>query len=443
MVKKRPLRTAQSAFGSRIRHFSPESLDCARYISRVLSDAKCDLLSEKFFMISSEFPVVELDTSKFNHDHHSRKSKNNVPILRLPRINFTNKLPDPSQHYVLISNNSLDFPLSSHSDSNDANGPASMDLVNLSAKELAEREATVNKKVKQLKAKGLWMRDRLPKVMEPERSPTHWDFFLDEALWLAEDFKQERMWKKAMAKRLANEASLAVMIRSELARREASELELLRQHGAAKIAQLIREWWSGISKAPGVASLLSVHHQWQSALQQNRLALAQLTDSGANWLSSAMSHSVFPTPDSINLVSFLDEEEMDTDYSPPRSSASSASSENPSEELGTAFNLDCFEWGLNSETLTTMDSYSSQQSEDDGGDYEDIDSVSSSHLSNGSTSEEDLIGLRSDAALPLHEVLETAIDNGWTPQQRSTALEGIIRNFDLDTSATDFVSASF
>ncbi|VDN99791.1 unnamed protein product, partial [Rodentolepis nana] len=257
MVKKRPLRSAQSAFTSRIRLFSPESLDCARYISCVLSDAKCDLLSEKFFMLSSEFPVVELDTSKLNHNHHSRNFKNHAPILRLPRINFKNKSPDSSQHYVLISNNSLDFPLSSNSENNGTNGPVSVDLVDLSAKELAEREATVNKKVKQLKAKGLWMRDRLPKVMEPQRSLSHWDFFLEEALWLAEDFKQERMWKKAMAIRLANEASLAVMIRSELARREALELELLRQHGAAKIAQLIREWWSGISKAPGVASLLS------------------------------------------------------------------------------------------------------------------------------------------------------------------------------------------
>ncbi|VDO01654.1 unnamed protein product [Rodentolepis nana] len=230
------------------------------------------------------------------------------------------------------------------------------------------------------------------------------------------------------------------MIRSELARREALELELLRQHGAAKIAQLIREWWSGISKAPGVASLLSVHDQWQSTLQQNRLALTQVTDTGANWLSSAISRSVCPTPGSINLVSFLDDEEMDVDYTPPRSSSSSITSENPSEDPSTAFNLDCFEWGLNSEAFTTLDSYSSQHSEDEGGDYEDIDSVSSSHLSNGSTSEEELIGLRSDAALPLHEVLETALDNGWTPQQRSTALEGMLCNFDLDSSATDFDS---
>lgn len=203
MVKRRPSRAVQSAHGSRIRVFSPESLDCARYVSRVQSEEKCDLLSEKSFMLSSDFPVVEIDASKFNHNHHSRKSNNNhAPILRLPRTSFKNKLADSSQHYVLISNNSLDLPLSSHSENNDRNNPISMDLVNLSAKELAEREATVNKKVRQLKAKGLWMRDRLPKVMEPERLLTHWDFFLEEALWLADDFKQERMWKRAMSKRV-------------------------------------------------------------------------------------------------------------------------------------------------------------------------------------------------------------------------------------------------
>ncbi|VDL19810.1 unnamed protein product [Hymenolepis diminuta] len=432
MVKRRPSRAVQPAHGSRIRVFSPESLDCARYASRVQNEEKCDLLSEKSFMLSSEFPVVEIDASKFNHDHSRRSNNNHAPILRLPRTNFKNKLADSSQHYVLISNNSLDLPLSSHSKNNDRNNPISMDLVNLSAKELAEREATVNKKVRQLKAKGLWMRDRLPKVMEPERLLTHWDFFLEEALWLADDFKQERMWKRAMSKRLASEAALAVMIRAELARRETLELELHRQRGAAKIAQLIREWWSGISKAPGVASLLSGHHQWESALRQNRLALTQLTDTGANWLSSAISRSVYPTPGSVNSVSFLDDEEIDADYSPPRSSATSITSENPSEEPATIFNLDDFEWGLQSEALTTVESYSSQQSEDGGDDDDDSDSVSSSHFSNASISEEDLIGLRSDAALPLHEVLESALDNGWTPQQQSTALEGRILDFDLD-----------
>lgn len=234
------------------------------------------------------------------------------------------------------------------------------------------------------------------------------------------------------------------MIRAELARREALELELHRQRGAAKIAQLIREWWSGISKAPGVASLLSGHRQWESALRQNRLALTQLTDTGANWLSSAISRSVYPTPGSINPVSFLDDEEIDADYSPPRSSATSVTSENPSEEPTTIFNLDDFEWGLQSEALTTVDSYSSQQSEDDGDDDDDSDPMSSSHFSNASISEEDLIGLRSDAALPLHEVLESALDNGWTPQQQSSALEGRILDFDLDfPSSMDLVSTSF
>ncbi|VUZ51409.1 unnamed protein product, partial [Hymenolepis diminuta] len=104
MVKRRPSRAVQPAHGSRIRVFSPESLDCARYASRVQNEEKCDLLSEKSFMLSSEFPVVEIDASKFNHDHSRRSNNNHAPILRLPRTNFKNKLADSSQHYVLISN---------------------------------------------------------------------------------------------------------------------------------------------------------------------------------------------------------------------------------------------------------------------------------------------------------------------------------------------------
>lgn len=197
MVKRRPTRPTHSIQDSRTRVFSPESLDCARYISGVKSSEKYDLQIEKSFMLSSDPPIVEINPAKFKNS-----IKNQSATLRLPRTNFNAKPAESSQHYVFISSKSLAVPLSGQSNLNDASKSISVDLVDLSAKELAEREATVNKKVRQLKARGLWMRDRLPKCMEPQRTSTHWDFLLSEAIWLAEDFRQERMWKLAMAKRV-------------------------------------------------------------------------------------------------------------------------------------------------------------------------------------------------------------------------------------------------
>ncbi|KAM7540007.1 hypothetical protein Aperf_G00000031891 [Anoplocephala perfoliata] len=459
MVKGRPSRSAQSVHESRTRLPSPGSLDCARHITQVGHEEKCDLNSEKSFLLSPELPITEIDAVHLIHNRHSRFSSitkhktqkvQNGSVLRLPRTNFTSSANFP-QHYVLISNKSLDLPVLPKSNGNNS---ITVDLIDVSAKELAEREATVNKTIRKLKAKGLWMNDRLPKVMEPEWLKCHWDYLLDEALWLAEDFRQERLWKKAMARRfvhqveggtvaclsgyyeefaiLAREAALAVMIRAELVRREALKLELLRERGAAKVAQLVREWWSGVSKASDVATLLSEHHTWQSALQQNRFALTQLTDTTTNWFSSAISRFSYP-PTTTNSLSFPGEDEADVDYTPPRSSSSSVASECPEivpPEESSTFNPDDFEWGLQSET-PFLDSFSSQQSEDD-----DVDSVSDNRFSTEATSEEDLAGLRADAVVSLREVLESALDNGWKPQE-------VFSNSRPCTSEMDSSSADF
>lgn len=227
------------------------------------------------------------------------------------------------------------------------------------------------------------------------------------------------------------------MIRAELTHREALKLEQLREHGAARVAQLVREWWSGVSKASDVATLLSEHRLWQSALQQNRSVLIQLTDTGSNWFSSAISRSSC-LPTATNPASFLDEDEADVDYTPPRSSVSSVASESPEiipPEESVTFNLDDFEWGLQSET-PLVDSFSSQQSDGD----DDVDSVSS-RFSNEATSEEDLAGLKADAAVPLREVLEPALDNGWRPQQLLSKSKPCAS--EVDPSSADLVSALF
>lgn len=52
-----------------------------------------------------------------------------------------------------------------------------------SSKVIAERaknEAQVLQKITQLRKEGLWSIKRLPKLVEPQRIKTHWDFLLDE-----------------------------------------------------------------------------------------------------------------------------------------------------------------------------------------------------------------------------------------------------------------------
>ena len=66
----------------------------------------------------------------------------------------------------------------------------------------AKREADILKRVAELRKEGLWSAKRLPKVQEPSRNKSHWDYVLEEMAWLATDFAQERRWKKGVAKKV-------------------------------------------------------------------------------------------------------------------------------------------------------------------------------------------------------------------------------------------------
>ena len=66
----------------------------------------------------------------------------------------------------------------------------------------ARHEAEVMKAISELRKEGLWSTSRLPKVQEPQRIKTHWDYLLEEMQWLATDFANERRWKMNAAKKV-------------------------------------------------------------------------------------------------------------------------------------------------------------------------------------------------------------------------------------------------
>ncbi|KXS21899.1 hypothetical protein M427DRAFT_281361 [Gonapodya prolifera JEL478] len=58
-------------------------------------------------------------------------------------------------------------------------------------------------RVDELKAAGMWSMRQLKRHREPPRRRTHWDFVLEEMIWMQQDFKQERRWKIATAYAIA------------------------------------------------------------------------------------------------------------------------------------------------------------------------------------------------------------------------------------------------
>lgn len=71
--------------------------------------------------------------------------------------------------------------------------------------EKAKQEAYVAGRVAELARAGLWAERRLPRVLEPPRGKSHWDYLLEEMAWLAQDFAHERKWKKQAAKKVCRD----------------------------------------------------------------------------------------------------------------------------------------------------------------------------------------------------------------------------------------------
>lgn len=66
----------------------------------------------------------------------------------------------------------------------------------------ARHEAEVMRAISELRKEGLWCASRLPKVQEPTRIKTHWDYLMEEMQWLAADFGNEKRWKINAARKV-------------------------------------------------------------------------------------------------------------------------------------------------------------------------------------------------------------------------------------------------
>jgi SNF2 family DNA or RNA helicase len=89
-------------------------------------------------------------------------------------------------------------------------------------------------------------RERLPKQPEAQRGKTYWDYVLDEALWLANDFREERKWKLHLAKKVSK---MVMQYHAQQAQRadralRGEEQRLLRL--AHSVARDVRKFWNQI-----------------------------------------------------------------------------------------------------------------------------------------------------------------------------------------------------
>lgn len=110
------------------------------------------------------------------------------------------------------------------------------------------QEAYVMQRIAELQRDGLWSERRLPKVQEPARTKAHWDYLLEEMVWLAADFAQERKWKKAAAKKCARMVQKYFQEKAIQAQKAEKSQELRLKKIASFVAKEIKTFWANVEK---------------------------------------------------------------------------------------------------------------------------------------------------------------------------------------------------
>ncbi|XP_041423099.1 E1A-binding protein p400 isoform X2 [Xenopus laevis] len=135
--------------------------------------------------------------------------------------------------------------------------------------EQVKLENHVHQRIADLRKEGLWSLRRLPKIQEPSRAKSHWDYLLEEMQWMAADFAQERMWKQASAKKLVRKAARyheEKKVHFEMAQKE-EENKLKRI--ASSIAREIEYFWSNIEQVVEIKLQMEFQEKRRKALNLN------------------------------------------------------------------------------------------------------------------------------------------------------------------------------
>ena len=212
------------------------------------------------------------------------------------------------------STNVEQTPLAAESDAPPADKSSSLKTVEIEvpANEdsvRAAQEANVSRRIAELRKQGLWSARRLPKLQEPPRPKTHWDYLLEEAKWLHNDYKLEKKWKRDAARKLAHAAYRSVHNKkTQVARIEREKLQYVRKI-AASLSKEVRSFWSSIEKI--------VDFRQQTKLEETRkkawgLHLNYILDQTSKFSNSCLEEQ--PQPQPLPLPQTLATNEVGNNY---------------------------------------------------------------------------------------------------------------------------------
>lgn len=240
-----------------------------------------------------------------NHPHHHQSGTSNInsnsstsAAHSIASSISTNAAAAVATHSTLNHNNSVTATTSSimstvsatASDSNAAVGSSSTN--NSSSQEQfsvkARQEVYVMQRVSELQRDGLWTERRLPKVQEPQRPKAHWDYLLEEMVWLAADFAQERKWKKAAAKKCARMVQKHFQDKAQAAQKAEKAQELQLKRIANFLSKEVKIFWSNVEKLVEYKQHTKLEEKRKKALDQHLSFIVDQTEKFSAQLAEGM-----------------------------------------------------------------------------------------------------------------------------------------------------------
>lgn len=149
-------------------------------------------------------------------------------------------------------------------------------------------------RVSELQKEGLWTEKRLPKIQETQRVKAHWDYLLEEMVWLAADFAQERKWKKNAAKKCARMVQKYFQDKAIAAQKAEKAQELHLKRIASFISKEVKIFWSSVEKLVEYKQHTKLEEKRKKALDQHLSFIVDQTEKFSQQLTEGMNKTIEP-----------------------------------------------------------------------------------------------------------------------------------------------------
>ena len=155
-----------------------------------------------------------------------------------------------------------------------------------------------------------WNIRQWKKVQEPQRNKTHWDYLLQEMEWLSKDFREERQWKIALARKAVKAVTRWHQERETLEHRGAKSSEFQAKRLAGNISREVLDMWGQIGRVAAYKHEQRLDKVRQEARNKHLDFLVGQTARYTDMLTEGMTN---PTGDTTVAT---DEDENDDDDQP-------------------------------------------------------------------------------------------------------------------------------